>query len=245
MRAAFAIPSLAFGLALLGCANRGMMAPSDGGPGGAGGGRGGLGGTSTGGGGGNAGGAGGTADGGGTGGACPDFPDAGTNPDAGACSARFNFETGEHGAMITAATQQAAFQSLATVAGPSICGRSLAITASFSGTSGLTTKGEILIPVPAAEMDLTGKTITIRVAATPAPGCSTDLGFAVALRPSAAADQIVLPTLRPVTPSWMTRTVTLTADAGAVYSTVTAISLQAFSSTGFEGTIYIDELDVR
>ena len=173
---------------------------------------------------------------------CPGFPDAGS--DAGTCSSRFNFETNVQGAVVA---PSGAFQSVTTVSAPSYCGNALAITASFSGTSGANTRGEVTIDLTAAaDMDFSGKTITVHVAASPVPGCSTDLGFAFVLRPTAAADVVVLPTVRPVTANWMTRRVVLTnLDAGTSLSSIRQLSLQAFSSTGYQGTIYIDEIDIR
>ena len=217
----------------LACANRGMQAPlRDGGPAGTGG-RGGSGGT--------AGAGGGT---GGTGGvACPGPTPTDASVDGPACTAKFNFETGIQGATIPA-TGQAAFTSAVTSSIDTYCGAgALAIAASFSGTSGNTTKGEVDIPIAAADMDFTGKTITVHFSAV--PGCSTDLGFAVTLRTD-GGDRIVLPTFRTVTASWKTETVTLTGDAGVANEmNVQAIVLQAFSTTGYQGTIYVDEIDVQ
>jgi hypothetical protein len=136
---------------------------------------------------------------------------------------------------------------VASVSTPSYCGNALAITASFTGTSGANTRGEVTIDLTAAaDMDFTGKTITVQISASPVPGCTTDLGFALVLRPTAAADVVVLPTVRPVTATWMTRTVVLTSvDAGTSLSSIRQLSLQAFSSTGYQGTIYVDEIDIR
>jgi hypothetical protein len=47
--------------------------------------------------------------------------------------------------------------------------------------------------------------------------------------------------IRPVTNSWKVGTASVSTGATAAL----AISLQAFSSTGYQGTIYVDEIDVR
>ena len=49
--------------------------------------------------------------------------------------------------------------------------------------------------------------------------------------------------IRPVTNSWKTGTATVTAGGGA--ASALALSLQAFSSTNYAGTVYIDEIDIR
>jgi hypothetical protein len=219
----FALVSLLSGA----CANRGMKSPQrDGGPTGNGG----------------SGGAGGRAGMNGTAGmdgGCPAPPafDAGAGP----CPAQYNFETSVQGAVISAAGQ--AFTAVTSSAAHTFCGSgALAITAAFTGTSGTTTRGVVEIPVPAADMDFTGKTVTVRFMA--APGCSADLGIAVALQTD-AGDKIILPTFRPVTSTWKTQTVTLAGDAGVMgMDTVRGISVQAFSSSGYAGTIYVDEISV-
>jgi len=202
-----------------GCANRGMHPSMDGGAG-----------------------AGGKSGAGGSGGAAGmDAGCNGPNPntvDAGACSALFNFESGTQGAAL--AQNQLAFTAAAMSAADTFCGAgALAVTANFSGTSGPTTKGEIDLPIDAADMDFTGKTVTIHFTAV--PGCSSDLGIAVALLTN-DGQQIVLPTFRPVGNSWITKSVPAVSDAGV--TTVMQISIQAFSSSGYQGTIYIDEVDV-
>jgi hypothetical protein len=208
------------------CANRGMHAPTDGGPSG-GGGRGG--GSATGGNGGT-----GSMD---AGCAAPIPHDGGAS-----CTAKYNFEAGVQGAVI-AATGQGAFSAVAVSGGQTFCGAgALAITASFNGMAGINTKGVVEIPVAAADRNFTGKTLTVHFMAV--PGCSADLGIAIALQTD-SGDKIVLPTFRPVTSTWKTEIVTLEADAGVVgMDTVRGISVQAFSSSGYEGTIYVDEVSV-
>ena len=216
-------------LVQLGCANRGMHPSTDGGtPGQAG--TGGKGGT-----------AGGGATGGSGGAAGMDAGCNGPNPntvDAGACSALFNFESGTQGAAL--AQNQSAFTAATASGANTFCGAgALAIAASFSGTSGPTTKGEVDLPINPASMDFTGKTVTVHFTAV--PGCSSDLGIAVALLTN-DGQQIVLPTFRPVGNSWISKSVPAVSDAGV--TSVMQISIQAFSSTGYQGTIYIDEVDV-
>jgi hypothetical protein len=239
----------------LACANRGMHAPTDDGGAGTAGtagtiGRGGATGSAGrggSGGGGTGGGPTGTAGRGGTGGQT-----AGTGggncsgvvaPGAtgGACSTMFDFETNTEGAAINAGST--AFTGFMRSTTTTYCGSgALAITALFSGTSGPTTKGEILINLPNAPVDLTGKTITVHVAAD--PGCSADLNLSVVLNTQAGPVYFTpaFP-IRPVTNMWKTGTATVTAAAGS--ATALALSLQAFSSTGYTGTIYVDEIDVR
>jgi hypothetical protein len=186
-------------------------------------------------------GAGGGAAGGSGGAAGMDAGCNGPNPntvDAGPCSALFNFESGTQGAAL--AQNQQAFTAAAMSGADTFCGAgALAVTASFSGTSGPTTKGEIDLPINATNMDFTGKTVTVHFTAV--PGCSSDLGIAVALLTN-DGQQIVLPTFRPVGNSWITKRVLAVSDAGV--TSVMQISIQAFSSTGYQGTIYIDEVDV-
>ena len=113
------------------------------------------------------------------------------------------------------------------------CGSgALAITAMFSGTSGATTKGEVLINLPGAPVDLTGKTITVHVASD--PGCSTDLNLSLVLNTQAGPVYFTpaFP-IRPVTNMWKTGTATVTAVAGS--TSALALSLQAFSSTRLPG----------
>jgi hypothetical protein len=166
---------------------------------------------------------------------------SGANPntvDSGACTATFNFETGIQGAALAAS--QAAFTGATMSGTDTYCGTgALAIAASFSGTSGPTTKGEVDLPIAAADMDFTGKTVTVHFTAV--PGCSSDLGIAIALLTN-DGQQIILPTFRPVGNSWTTKTVPAVADAGV--TSVIQISIQAFSSSGYQGTIYVDEVDV-
>jgi len=204
---------------LCACANRGMHAPGDDGAGG-------TGITATG-----SGGSGGSD-------ACAVTP---PRDAAGPCTAELGFDTDLQGANIPAG-DGAAFTAVALSDTHTYCGAgALAITASFSGTNGPTTKGAVELPVDDAASDFSGKTLTVHVSAL--PGCSTDLGFAVVLR-TTGGPQTIIPTVRPIGAGWQELTATLRSDAGPG-SSVLAISLQAFSSTGYAGTIYVDDIDVR
>jgi hypothetical protein len=228
--------TLAFSILSPACANRGMQAPDSGaGIGGTGGATGAAG----------TGGSGGVSGTTGTAGAdaeCPGPVPTDAGADGAACTAKFNFENSTHGAVIPP-TGQEAFTLVGRKDTQTYCGMgALAITAAFSGTGGNSTKGEVDIPIAAPDMSFTGKTLTVRFAAD--PGCSPDLGIAISLR-TTAGDKVVIPTVRPVTASWKTQTITFAADGGvAGQDMVQAIIVQAFSSTGYQGTIYLDEIDL-
>jgi hypothetical protein len=256
MRAPTAI-FFASAIASLACANRGMHAPRDGGPGVGGtvatAGRGGQGGQS------GSSGRGGTGPQDGTGGAtgtggqtagtsganCGIVADAGASGGSGgACGAMFNFESGAQGAMINSGSL--AFTNLAPSGTFTFCGTgALAITSLFSGTSGPTTKGEVLINLPGAGttgIDLTGKTITVRVAAN--PGCSSDLNLSLVVNTTAGPLYFTQTfPIRPLTNMWKTGTATVTPDAGS--TSALALSLQVTSQSNYQGTIYLDEIDIR
>src|SRR3982750_2533665 len=156
---------------------------------------------------------------------------------SGACSAMFNFESGLQGATLTG-SPQLAFKSIAQSGAFTYCGTgALAITAMFTGNIGNRTKGEVLINLPGAPVDLTGKTITVHVASD--PGCSGDLYLSMVVNTQNGPVYFSPPyQVRPITNTWQTGTVTVTVD-GAATSAV-ALSLQMFSSTGYQGTIYVD-----
>jgi len=232
------------------CANRGMHAPEpDGGPGVGGSataGRGGQAGTGNGGRGGSPTGTAGTGAGatggasGGSGGTACSVAPAASAP-GGTCGAMFNFETGTQNAMITTASK--AFTAVMQSTGVAFCGSgALEITSAFSGSSGATTKGEILINLPGAPLDVTGKTITVHVAAN--PGCSQDLNLSLVLNTTAGAIYFNpdFPILR-VTNTWKTGMTVVPAVNGS--TSALALSLQSTSQTGYVGTIYIDEIDIR
>lgn len=241
---------LASAISSLACANRGMHAPDDGGAGGtaaggrggsSAGGRGGGGGTAPGGTGGGPTGVAGTGGTTGAAGNCNVPPDAGASSGAGgACGAMFNFESGVQGATIgtgmafTMVKQSGAF---------TFCGSgALAITSMFSGATGSTTKGEILLNLPAAPLDLTGKTITVHVASD--PGCSQNLNLSMVLNTQSGPIYFNpdFPILN-VTNTWKTGATTVGAVSGS--TTALALSLQVTSPNGYQGTIYVDEIDIR
>jgi hypothetical protein len=256
MRAITAILLLS-ALGSLGCANRGMQ-PPDAGPGTAGNGatagRGGQGGTTSRGGsggtaaGGTAGaatgvaGTGGTAGAAGTGANCGLPADGGANPTGGSCAAMFNFETDLQGATINSGST--GFKPPLMKSGAfTFCGSgALAITSMFTGMSGSTTKGEVLLNLPGAPVDLTGKTITVHVASD--PGCSQDLSLSLVLNTQAGPIYFTSDfPITKVTNTWKTGTTTVPAAAGS--TTALQLSVQLFSSSGYQGTIYLDEIDVR
>ncbi len=117
------------------------------------GGRGGVGGIAGGSGTGGTSGIGGASGRGGAAGSCGIVPGMGS---AGPCGSMFNFDSGPQGAMINAGST--AFTSIASSGTFTFCGAgALALTALYSGTSGPTIKGEVLIILPGAPVDLTGQ----------------------------------------------------------------------------------------
>jgi hypothetical protein len=152
----------------------------------------------------------------------------------------FSFETDTQGAMINSGST--AFTGLMKSNSSTYCGAgALAINALFSGASGPSTKGEVLLNLPGAPVDLTGKTITIRFAAD--PGCSSDLDLSLVLNTQAGPMYFTQTfPIQGVTNNWTTAAVIVPAGGGA--STALALSLQVFSSTGYQGKIYIDEIDI-
>ena len=104
---------------------------------------------------------------------------------------------------------------------------------------------QVLINLPGAGttgINLTGKTITVHLAAD--PGCSADLYLSLVVNTTAGAYYFSPPLqVRPITNMWKTATATVTADAGTM--SALALSLQAFSVTGYTGKIYVDEIDIR
>jgi hypothetical protein len=258
--------TIALGLLFVaGCANRGMVAPSElGGSGGALTGTGGAAGTGgatggasaggTGGAGGKGGaagaGAGGTAGAGGKGGGggsnmdagCSVVTDAAVDHSTTACSATFNFESGIQGATLLPGSQ--AFTSVTKATTPhTYCGAgALAIAATFSGTTGATTKGEVDIPlgVDGGSANLSGKTLTVRVSASPA-NCGEDLRFNVLLDTTTGSPTAL--SLNAITANYATVSMSLATVAGA--AAANALAIQAFSVSGYTGTIYVDEIDIK
>jgi len=232
---------------LVGCANRGMIAPIEetGAGGGSGGSAalGGSGGSATGGKGGGA-----TAGkGGGSGGSnvdasCSLVTDALVDHSTTVCNAMFAFEGSTDGATLLAGSQ--AFTAVAAGTAPhTYCGTgSLAIAAAFSGTSGPTTKGEVDIPlgVDGGSADLSGKTLTVHVSANPVV-CGEDLRFKIILD-TASGSPVVL-TVNTVTSNFTTASASLATVTGA--SATNKLAIEAFSTTGYTGTIYVDEIDLK
>jgi hypothetical protein len=251
------------GSCLVGCANRGMVAPSE--ETGAGGGSGGTpalggsGGSATGGKGGGSGGKGGgsggsagnggsTGKGGGSGGSnvdasCSVVTDALFDHSTTTCNATFSFERTTEGATVLAGSQ--AFTAVSQGATPhTYCGAgSLAISAAFSGTSGATTKGEVDIPLGVdggGSVDLSGKTLTVHVSASPVT-CGEDLRFKVIL--DTASGSPVALSINAVTSNFTTVSGSLATVAGA--NATNKLAIEAFSTTGYTGTIYVDEINLQ
>lgn len=224
--------------AAIGCANRGMVAPS-----------------------GDGGGSGGSptdtrldismtdlGSGGDTGGGAPDRPrevyEAAPLP----CNTRFNFENGAtYGAMLgTDATM--AFKAV----GPGVhtaCGfGSLQITATFSGTMGATAKGTVVIDLPAPE-NLTGKTLSLKVSADPPIATG---GPSLTLSLVSMGGFVDLPTIRNI-PGGYSDLISYplpppAPDAGATTRDVSAVKTIVIVGTdfnGFVGKLFIDELDIK
>jgi hypothetical protein len=248
MRLLLARLALASALALAGagCANRGMVAPNfadlEGGAS-TGGTSGGGGSTSTGGKGG--GGAGGKASG--TGGSkvdasCSLTTDALFDHSTTACNAMFNFEGTLEGATLLPGSQ--AFTAVTQGATPhTYCGSgSLAIAASFSGTTGALTKGVVTVPLGAdgGTVDVSNKTLTVHVAASPA-ACGEDLRFTVVLDTTMGSPTAL--SVNAITANFTTASASLAAVTGA--NATNALALEAFSTSGYTGTIYVDEIDLK
>ncbi|HSY41176.1 MAG TPA: hypothetical protein VLA79_16670, partial [Polyangia bacterium] len=158
------------------------------------------------------------------------------------CNAMFNFEGSTEGATLLAGPQ--AFTGVAQGTTPhTYCGAgSLAIAASFSGTSGNTTKGEVDIPlgVDGGTANLSGKTLTVHVSASPVV-CGEDLRFKVIL--DTATGSPVALSINAVTSNFTTVSASLATVAGA--SAVNKLAIEAFSTSGYSGTIYVDEIDLQ
>jgi hypothetical protein len=173
--------------------------------------------------------------------------DAGTVLDApvdhpNQCKALFNFESGTQGAML--GTNQQAFTQLAVSSADTFCGNgALALTAAFSGTIGPTTLGEVVLPLGAdgGTVDLTGKTLTVNAAASGSVG-PTALRMTVVVITSAGSFIPISDVY--LSSSWTIRSALLAADAGGVDSVV-SIAIDVSSFSGYSGTVYLDEIDIR
>ncbi len=221
-----------------GCANRGMVAPNE--QTGTGGGLTGTGGK---------GGSGGTAGkGGGSGGtnvdaSCSLVTDALFDHSLTTCGATFNFEGSDNLERATLVAGSA-FTAVAQATTPhTYCGTgALAITAAFSGTSGAMEKGEVDIPlgVDGGSADLSGKTLTIHVAASPA-ACGEDLRFTVVLKTATGSPAAI--NVNALTSNFLTASKSLASVSGA--AAANALAIEAFSTTNYTGTIYVDEIDLQ
>jgi hypothetical protein len=224
-------------LGLVGCANRGMHAPTDG-PVGVGGSGGHVDASAD-----------GPRDVGGTGGAAACNADAGADAgdagDAGTCPALFNFESpggcSLYGASLDNDTfnpaNTAGFKNLYRTSMAS-CGQgALAVDVDLNGNTAK--GGSILIPINAA--NYTGKTLSIAVKASVA-GPST-VHFYVLLA-SGSSFQTILNV--PLSTTWTTFNVPLASATDASVSMVTLMSLQVLGGTStYTGTVYVDEIDFR
>jgi hypothetical protein len=243
------VASALAGSCLVGCANRGMVAPSEEtGTGGGSGGTaalGGSGGSSTGGkGGSSTGGKGGGSGGSNVDASCSLVTDALFDHSTTSCGAMFNFEGigNLEGAALLAGSQAFTVVSQGTTP-HTYCGAgSLAIAATFSGTSGATTKGEVDIPlgVDGGAANLSGKTLTVHVSASPVV-CGEDLRFKVILDTTSGSP--VALSINTVTSNFTTVSASLATVAGA--SAATKLAIEAFSTSGYTGTIYVDEIDIQ
>jgi hypothetical protein len=162
--------------------------------------------------------------------------------DRGACNATFNFETNTQGA--TLGSGQVAFGTPTRSTAITFCGAgALAIPANFVSDGGATPFGDVQLALPAADTNLTGKSISVSVLAD--PGCSSSLSFAVIVH-TAVGDRF-LPVTRPVTASWQTLRYSLAGATGSGdLSMATSISLHSTDPfRTYQGTIYVDEIDVQ
>jgi hypothetical protein len=119
------------------------------------------------------------------------------------------------------------------------CGtRSLELTTMFAPDT--TTKGEVVIDVPGPLQNLTGKTITVHVSASP----PFDEPSYVAVTLITGGGFLTLtPTIRALTADWLTQDLPIPNDTRVMM--VTAIAIQVFDLKSYSGKIYIDDLDIR
>jgi len=159
----------------------------------------------------------------------PDGP-----PDSGqSCSARFNFEGGAlYGAFINTG-YQTAFSNLSNGTDTACGNGALRLNVSVTPAAD---KGEVIIPLGASE-DLSGKTLSLAVKTTPAPGPNAYV--MVFLVPG----YTVAAYISPIPDSFATTTVTLPARGGRPTSDI-AIQVLGRGDT-YSGVITFDELDIR
>jgi hypothetical protein len=158
------------------------------------------------------------------------------------CGSTFNFEGSGNPEGATLLSGSQGFTAIARGTTPhTYCGTgSLAIAANFSGTTGALTKGEVDIPVGSGgAADLSGRTLTIHVAATPA-NCGEDLRFKVVLQTTTGSSVAI--SINSLASNFSTASVSLASLSGS--NAVISLALEAFSTTNYSGTIYVDEIDV-
>jgi uncharacterized protein YggU (UPF0235/DUF167 family) len=160
--------------------------------------------------------------------------DAGAPDVPRACTARFNFEGGAlYGAFINTG-YQTGFSNLVNGT-DAACGTG-AMRLNLSVTPAAD-KGEVIIPLGATQ-DLRGKTLSVAVKATPAPGANAYV--LVFLVPG----YTLVTTFAPIPSGYATSTVTLPSAAGAASTSEIAIQVLGRGDT-YSGVLSVDELDVR
>ena len=175
---------------------------------------------------------------------CSVVTDASVDHSTTSCTSTFNFEGSGNLQDATLLAGSQAFTAISQETTPhTYCGTgSLAIAATFSGTTGALTKGEVDIPLGSdgGSVDLSGKTLTVHVAANPA-ACGEDLRFKIVLGTSTGSPVAI--SLNAVTSNFTTALASLATVSGA--SSTNRIALQAFSTSNYTGTIYVDEIDIQ
>lgn len=153
------------------------------------------------------------------------------------CNTRFNFEMGmTYGAKLDPAAT--GFMSVGATTEHTQCGLgALLIMARFSGTTGPTARGVVLIDLPPAEQNLAGKTLSLGVSAAPPvmPGPTVSVSL---ITPAGYVD---FPTIRNIPGVFFQGSYTVPATA----TSVSAIVLQATDPSGYTGKLYIDEIDIK
>jgi hypothetical protein len=166
-------------------------------------------------------------------------------PDAASCPATFNFENcALYGAYLNDATNQSGFTSFGLTSSQTACGMgALQIevdVAKVSTDAGTTSRGEMYLPL--GGIDLSGKTLTIRVKAVPA-GSTIRLNIIPVLPLSYGGTTLGV---SPIPADWTTRSVTFdSVDSGVTVVDRLSIYLTNISTTDrYVGTLYLDEIDI-
>ena len=175
--------------------------------------------------------------------ACPGPSDAAA-VDSATCTAKFNFESGVQGATIPTAGQ-AAFTAVATSGADHLLRHRRARDhRQLLGHERQHHQGRGRPPDRRRRHGLHRQ--DRHRALLRRPGLQHAISGSPSPCARTAATGSSLPTFRTVTASWKTESIALVGDAGvANESNVQAIVLQAFSTTGYQGTIYVDEIDVQ